>query len=70
MTGQEAALRLAEQLRTAKKERECTAIQWLSALLMFDFCAGQWLRNGKDIGEDQYNNVWAVISRGWSQEAP
>ncbi len=68
MTGQEAAQRLASEMISARNERLCTAREYITALPLFHLTANQWINNGKDIREDQYQNVWNVISKDWERK--
>ena len=68
MTGPEAAQRLATELISAKQEKLCTIQEYVLALPLFNLSASQWAVNGKDVREDQYQNVWNVIIQDWNKK--
>lgn len=70
MTGQEATRRLAQELTRALEDGFCTMKEYISALPLFQLTSNQWVGNGVDIKEEQYNNVWNVISKDWDEFNP
>ena len=67
MTGQEAARRLARDLKDAKETKRCTIAEYVMALFPFRVIALNWLTVDV-VGEDQYQNVWNVIIQDWNKK--
>ncbi len=68
MTGEKAAQRLATAMMVARTTKLCTIQEYVLALPLFNLTASQWLNNGKDVREDQYQNVWNVIIQDWNKK--